>query len=163
MRIKSPYLQTKLLIPVFMEIALMIYLISALQMAPPLVDGLLSESSFPLLIFLIATPAAVKIFMGNLKLIKLEQGTSEQKEQGEVKKRSIKPLLTILVIATFISLFHLLGFTILAPVYVFFLMLIFDDKPHKIGTKIIYSVIITLVVYILYVVLFDIRFPEIWR
>lgn len=36
MKSKNPYLQAKVLIPAFMQIALIIYVISALQMAPPL-------------------------------------------------------------------------------------------------------------------------------
>lgn len=65
--------------------------------------------------------------------------------------------------AVFILLFEILGFTILAPLYVFFFMLIYDDKPQDIVKKIIYALLIGVVVYVMYVIGFDIRFPELWR
>ena len=162
MKTLKPYLQAKVAIPFFMQVALIIYVISALQLAPPIVGGLLSESSFPFLIFLIATPAAIKLFLDGLKAVKKEIA-----ENGSVvverKKKSIKPALIILLMAVFILLFDILGFTILAPLYVFFFMLIYDDKPQDIVRKIIYALLIGVVVYIMYVIGFDIRFPEIWR
>lgn len=164
MHMKSTYLQTRLLIPVCMELALIIYLITTLRLAPPMVDGMLSESSFPLLIFLVATPAAMKLFFDNLKSIREEIKMAEVHGQQIPKKhRSLKPVMTILVMAVFILAFRILGFTILAPLYVFFLMLIFDDKPQHIGKKILYALLITAMVYVLYVIMFDIRFPELWR
>jgi hypothetical protein len=86
-------------------------------------------------------------------------------EKAEVvhQKKSIKPFLTVLVMAVFVALFDILGFTVLAPLYVFAFMLIFDDKPQHIVRKIIYSLIIGVLVYIMYVIAFDIRFPQIWR
>lgn len=158
-RIK-PYLQAKVTIPFFMQIALVIYVVSALQLAPPVVKGLLSESSFPVIIFLIATPAALKLLFDGLKAARMEIA------EGKVvvaKKKSIKPALTVLVMMVFILLFEKIGFTILAPLYVFFFMLVYDDKPNHIVKKIIYALLIAVVVYIMYVIAFDIRFPEIWR
>lgn len=162
MKTLKPYLQAKVTIPFFMQIALIIYVISALRLAPPIVDGLLSESSFPFFIFLIATPAAIKLFLDGLKAVKKEIA-----ENGSVvvekKKKSIKPALIVLIMAVFILLFDILGFTILAPLYVFFFMLIYDDKPQDIVRKIIYALLIGVVVYVMYVIGFDIRFPELWR
>lgn len=156
------YLQAKVMIPFFMQITLIIYVISALQLAPPMVDGLLSESSFPFLIFLIATPAAIKLFLDGLKAV-----SKELAETGTVvaekKKKSKKPALIVLLMAVFILLFETLGYTILAPLYVFFFMLIYDDKPQDIVRKIIYALLIGVVVYVMYVIGFDIRFPELWR
>lgn len=162
MKTLKPYLQAKVTIPFFMQVALIIYVISALQLAPPMVDGLLSESSFPFLIFLIASPAAIKLFLDGLKAVR-----KEIVENGSVvvvkKKKSLKPALIVLIMAVFILLFEILGFTILAPLYVFFFMLIYDDKPQDIVRKIIYALLIGVVVYVMYVIGFDIRFPELWR
>jgi len=112
MKTLKPYLQTKVTIPFFMQIALIIYVVSALQMAPPMVEGLLSESSFPFLIFLIASPAAIKLFLDGMKSVKKELA-----ENGTVvvtkKKKSIKPALIVLIMAVFILLFEAVGFTIL--------------------------------------------------
>ncbi len=161
MKSQNPYLQARVIIPACMQIALIIYVVSALQMAPPVVKGMLSESSFPVMIFLIATPAAIIQLLAGLKIAKLE--VSEVKVVTETKKKSIKPVLTVLIIAVFVLLFDLLGFTVLAPLYVFFFMLVYDDKPQHILKKIIYAVLVSAVVYVLYVIVFDIRFPQIWR
>jgi hypothetical protein len=162
MKTLKPYLQAKVMIPFFMQIALIIYVISALQLAPPMVDGLLSESSFPCIIFLIATPAALKLLFDGLKAVRKELASAGN-APVQPKKKSIKPVLVVVIMAVFMLLFETLGFSVLAPLYVFFFMLVYDDKPQDIGKKIIYSILIAAVVYVLYVVAFDIRFPEIWR
>lgn len=161
MKTKNPYLQARVILPACMQIALIIYVVSALQMAPPIVKGMLSESSFPLMVFLIATPSAVKQLFAGLKASKKEM--NEEKAVVETKKTSIKPLLTVLVMAVFILLFDTLGFALLAPLYVFFFMLVYDDKPQHILKKIIYALLISAMVYVMYVMIFDIRFPQIWR
>jgi hypothetical protein len=51
---------------------------------------------------------------------------------------------------------------ITAPLYVFSFMLVYDDKPQKILRKIIYALLVTAFVYVLYAIVFDIRFPQIW-
>lgn len=161
MKTKNPYLQSRVIIPACMQIALIIYVVSALQMAPPIVKGMLSESSFPVMIFLIATPAAIIQLLKGLKASKKE--ISEAKAVVETKKTSIKPVLTVLIMVVFILLFDVLGFSLLAPLYVFFFMLVYDDKPQHILRKIIYALLVSAVVYVMYVMVFDIRFPEIWR
>jgi len=143
-----------------MQVALLIYVISALQLAPPIVNGLLSESSFPFIIFLVATPAALKLLFDGIKVVRKEIA---ENKVVVAKKKSMKPVLIVLILAVFALLFDTLGFTLLAPLYVFFFMLVYDDKPQQIVKKIIYALLITLVVYILYAIAFDIRFPEIWR
>jgi len=143
-----------------MQIALLIYVISALQLAPPVVNGLLSESSFPFIIFLIATPAALKLLFDGIKVVRRE---IVEHKAVVTKKKSIKPVLIVLILAVFALLFDTLGFSVLAPLYVFFFMMVYDDKPQHIFKKVIYALLISVVVYILYVIAFDIRFPEIWR
>ncbi|MDD3903657.1 MAG: tripartite tricarboxylate transporter TctB family protein [Sphaerochaeta sp.] len=160
MNSRNHYLQAKVIIPFFMQIALIIYVVSALQLSSPLVDGMLSESSFPVIIFLVATPAALKLLFDGLKDVKKE--IAEGKEVV-VKKKSIKPVLTVVIMAVFIALFELLGFSILAPLYIFFFMMVYDDKPQFIVKKIIFALLIAVVVYVMYAIAFDIRFPEIWR
>ncbi len=162
MKTIKPYLQTKVTIPFCMQIALLIYVISALQMAPPIVEGLLSESSFPFVIFLIATPAALKLLLDGIRSVRKELAQTGE-IVAEKKKKSIKPALIVLIMAAFILLFEAVGFTILAPLYVFCFMLVYDDKPQNIRRKIIYSLLIGVVVYVMYVIGFDIRFPDFWR
>lgn len=160
MKTLKPYLQAKVTIPFFMQIALIVYVISALQLSPPVVNGLLSESSFPLIIFLIATPAALKLLFDGLKVVRKEIA---ENKQVVAKKKSMKPVFIVVILAVFALLFDTLGFSVLAPLYVFFFMLVYDDKPQHIVRKIIYALLISAAVYVLYVIGFDIRFPELWR
>jgi len=160
MNSRNHYLQAKVIIPFFMQIALIIYVVSALQLSSPIVGGMLSESSFPVIVFLIATPAAIKLLIDGVKDAKKE--IAEGKDVV-VKKKSIKPVLTVVIMAVFIALFELLGFSILAPLYVFFFMMVYDDKPQFIVKKIVFALLIAVVVYVMYAIAFDIRFPEIWR
>lgn len=113
------------------------------------------------MIFLIATPAALKQLFDGLKSSKKE--IAEGNGAVESKKKSIKPVLIVLIMAVFVVLFEVLGFAILAPLYVFFFMLVYDDKPQQILRKIIYALLVSAVVYVMYVMVFDIRFPQIWR
>ncbi len=162
MKTKNPYLQARVIIPACMQIALIIYVVSALQMAPPIVKGMLSESSFPCDDFPYCHTSchhAVALWPESIKKKKL----LKQKAVTETKKKSLKPAMTVLIIAVFVLLFDLLGFALLAPLYVFFFMLVYDDKPQHILKKIIYALLISAAVYVLYVIAFDIRFPQIWR
>ena len=156
---KSKIFQANVLIPAVSLVVLLVYVISALKLAPPMIDGVLSESFFPLMVFLIGTPAAVVLLFDGLREGKREK---ESGEETAPAKMSIKPVLIVLDIVFFIVAFHFLGFVLVAPLYVFLFMLIYDDKPGEFLKKIIFSVIISILVYILYVVLFDIRFPGIW-
>ena len=160
MNSRNHYLQAKVIIPFFMQITLIIYVVSALQLSSPIVDGMLSESSFPVIVFLIATPAALKLLFDGVKEAKKEIAAGKD---VVIKKKNIKPVLTVLIMAVFIALFELLGFSILAPLYVFFFMMVYDDKSQFIVKKIVFALLIAVVVYIMYAIAFDIRFPEIWR
>ncbi len=160
MKLKNEYLQAKIVTPVISIIVLLVYVISALKLAPPVVDGTLSESFFPLLVFILGAPTAVWLLMDALKEMKKEAAAG--KEVVQKREKSIKPVLIVLLIALFIIGFYFLGFVLVAPLYVFVFMLIYDDKPQQFIKKAIYSIIISALVYVLYVVLFDIRFPSIW-
>ncbi len=159
MNSRNEYLQAKIVTPVVTLVVLLVYVISALRLAPPIVDETLSESFFPLLVFLLGTPVASWLLMDALREVR--NGEKNRKEVVR-KKVSRKPLLIVLVFLFFIIGFNFLGFVLVAPVYVFLFMMIYDDKPQKFIQKIIYSIIVSALVYVLYVVLFDIRFPSIW-
>jgi hypothetical protein len=155
------YLRRSVITPVITLIALFVYGFSALKIAPPIAgDGILSESFFPLLVFLLAAPFSIKMIFDAIKTVQKEQPDDKK---SETPLFSLKPGL-IGLITLFLALgLAPLGYVIVAPVYVFLFMLIYDDKPQGILKKIIFTIFITIFVYVLYEIIFDIQFPEIWR
>jgi hypothetical protein len=150
------YIRKEIITPLVVLFFLTIYVVSALKLSPPVVGGLLQESFFPLLIFVIAAPVALMLLFEAVKKIRSETSQSAK------AKINIKPLLIAGITALFILGFEPLGFVITAPVYVFLFMLIYDDKPQGIVKKIIFALLISAFVYLLYAFVFGIRFPQIW-
>jgi putative tricarboxylic transport membrane protein len=136
-----------------------IYLIEAIRLAPPVINGMISESFYPMLCALIMYPLCLKLLYQGIKAAKQRMAEA----QPPKNEMSTKPLILAVITGLFILLFAFLGFLLTAPFYVFFFMLFFDDKPQQFLRKLIYAIAITAGVYILYEVIFEIHFPEIWR
>jgi putative tricarboxylic transport membrane protein len=153
------YVRKETVTPVVILAVLIIYVAAALNMAPPVVNGLLQESFFPLLIFIAGVPPAVLLLMDALKKINKEIADKQEKPK---RKFNIKPLLIGLISIFLVVGFEPLGFFVTAPVFIFLFMLIYDDKPQRIIRKIIYTVLVVTFVYVLYTVVFNIRFPVFW-
>jgi MFS family permease len=154
------YCHKAVITPLVSLVVLIIYLISMLGVASPIEDGLLSESFFPLLIFLLGAPVSVLLFLDGIKSIPKEQ-TEDNKTKKQASNK--KPLFITLLVLFLVFTFESLGYMVVASVFVFFFMLIYDDKPQKIVRKIIYTALIVAFVYVLYGIVFDVRFPQPWR
>jgi putative tricarboxylic transport membrane protein len=132
-------------------------LVEAIRLAPPIKKGILTESSFPMLCAIIMYPLCLKLLSDGLKKVQDEQPVHDK------SLTSKKPLILAGITAIFILMFSYVGFVISALLFVFFFMLFFDDKPQQYLRKAIYSTAITAGVYVLYEIIFDVRFPELWR
>jgi hypothetical protein len=153
------YLRKEIITPVICIIFMTAYIVSALQMAPPLANRELQESFFPLLIYILGFPTALLLLYDGIKAVR---SNKSEKGESEKKKVSKKPLLVALITVLLILTLKLFGFFISAGLFVFLFMLIYDDKPQQILRKLVYTVFIVGFVYILYIVIFDIRFPSFW-
>jgi hypothetical protein len=154
------YCRKSVITPLVTLGVLIVFVVSMLRVAPPVEDGSLSESFFPVLIFLAGAPAAILLFFDALRTIRKEQPVKKEPE----KRGGCGKIFLVAALILFLALtFEPLGYAITAPVFVFLFMLIYDDKPQKIIQKIIYTLLITVFVYILYGVIFDVRFPQPWR
>jgi hypothetical protein len=173
MNSKNPYLSSSVLTPAGIVVILLGYLAESLRMSWIVKDGLPSESFFPVIIFLLGFPIAVYLLAGGLKEAKknsaslpeeapCEQTETEEKEAGVIKVAHKPVYITILTFA-FVFLFKYLGYSITAPLYVFAFQLIYDDKMEHLAKKAVTSVVIALLVYGLYVGVFNIMFPEVWK
>ncbi|QEN09641.1 tripartite tricarboxylate transporter TctB family protein [Oceanispirochaeta crateris] len=175
MNSKKPYLNANVLTPVGIIVILIGYIAEALRMSSVIKMGLPSESFFPFMIFLLGFPIAVflliqgiidtkkKIAAEPCTVQETEDSVSESAEKGRMINPAHKPFLITLLTFIFIMLFKYLGYTLTAPLYLFFFQMIYDDKMEHIPRKIITSLAVTVFVYILYVGFFNILFPEVWK
>ena len=153
------FLCKDVLIPVVTILFLLVYILEALRkLSAPMVDGVPQETFFPVIIFVFGMCGAISLLIPAVKKVCAADYVVPDK-----KAISFKPLYVFIAFALFIFLFDTLGFTICAPIFVFAMMNIFDDKPQQFGKKAIYTVIVVAFVYVLYNYVFEINFPEIWR
>ncbi len=158
MKIKTPYLCSSVVTPAAVMLMAAVYAANGLRLSAPIVDGQLTETFFPTIVALLCIIACIALLIKAVREIKAKAGEAEVREI----KVPVKAFLTMALMAVFVLLFETLGFVVLAPFFVFGFMMIYDDKPQQIGRKIIYSIIISALVFVLYEVCFDIRFPELW-
>jgi putative tricarboxylic transport membrane protein len=153
------YLNREVLVPAAIIVFISAYIIEALtKLTAPMVDNVPQETFWPAIIAACGMVAAVILFISGIRKVSAPDYVAP--ERAAI---SYKPLYVTIATGIFIFLFDILGYTICAPLYVFAMMNIFDDKPQHFVKKAIYSIIITVLVYVLYNYIFDIRFPEIWR
>ncbi len=151
------FLRKEVLTPAVTLLFLLLYSLEAAKLSAPVVDGVPQESFFPIIIVVIGVVAAAFLLYSGIKTA-LAEGEKKQE-----KPASIKPLLVVAALAFLIAFFDILGYAIVAPIFVFALMMIFDDKPQGWKKKILISVLMSVFVYVLYTYVFDINFPQIWR
>ena len=156
MELRSRYLRASVITPTTILLVAAGYLIQALLIAPPIEDGVLTPSFYPVLIALLAFPLCAKLLIDGIR----ESKAAESRRKLDI---SAKPLILAAVTGLFILAFAYLGFLLSAPLYVFFFMLFFDDRPQQIGKKVLMSLLIVAGVYVLYELIFGIHFPELWR
>lgn len=174
MKSKNPYLSSNVLTPVGIIVILLGYIAESLRMSWIVKDGLPSESFFPVIIFLLGFPIAVYLLVTGLRDARKNNTTpnegtaacikteTEDNEAGAIKVAH-KPVYITILTFVFVFLFKYLGYTIAAPLYVFAFQLIYDDKMEHLPKKAITSALIAVLVYGLYVGVFNIMFPEVWK
>lgn len=153
----NKYLKKEIITPLVTIIFLAVYALEAMKLSPPIVNSVPQETFFPVIIVVFGMIAAVSLLVSALRKFNVSGSADEKKPMNR------KPVYIALLTVALIFLFETLGFFILAPVYLFAMMLIFDDKPQQFFRKIIYSALVTGFIYFVYVFIFDIRFPQIWR
>ncbi len=154
------YIRADFLTPLVTALGMVIYGVEALRLSPPVVNGVVQESFFPIIICLFGIPTAISLVVDSLKKIKAN-GPLPEKDKEE-KWRGVKCIILIAVAFFMVLAFDALGFWFTVPVYVFVAMNLYDDHFGHYLKRIIYSIIISTLIYALYVNVFDIRFPSLW-
>ena len=152
------YLRKEVITPVVTLLFLLVYILEAMKLSAPVVNGVPQESFFPIIIVVIGVLAAGSLLVSGIKVANAEAAVEKEK-----KPVNYKPALVVAALAFLIAFFDTLGYAIVAPIFVFALMMIFDDKPQNWKKKAIISILVAIAVYALYTYVFDINFPQIWR
>ena len=146
------YIRPSILTPVAIGVVIIIYLIEALTGNPPVSSqGDLTETFYPILLSVVGIPFVIKLIRDGIR-----EANDTDMTKLAIPRKSIG---VALAIGIFVLGFGAVGFAVAAPVFVFMLQFLFDDRVQGVFRKALGSVLIAVVVYLLYVYGFDIRLP----
>ena len=141
------------LLAIILTIANTIYLIEAIRTAPPIKNGEIGITFFPIVVSILLHIAAICLFLAGIR---------EKSTLSFNLSKVSKPISVIFVTFIYVLIFKQLGYILSSMVYVLSMMLLFEDgkTPNKRKLlNIIYTVIIVLLIYLLYQKVFGVRLP----
>jgi len=156
-------------VPAVLAIITVIYLISAVQLGPPMKGGNMTASFFPMVtasIMLIALVCAMAQEVNRKK--GMENG--ENKEQEDLTKVSksyagvsLGAIGVVFLTAGYLLAFDLIGYVVSTFFYVLLLTFMFGGGVKKDWIfKLVSAALITSVGYLLFEVFFQVRLPTFW-
>jgi len=141
------------LLAIILIIANTIYLIEGINTAPPIKNGELGITFFPIVISLLLYIAAICILIAGIR---------EKSVLSFNLSKISKPSAVIFITFIYVLIFKQIGYILSSILYVLSLMLLFEDetgfKTKKL-LNIVYSIIIVLLIYLLYQKVFGVRLP----
>jgi len=141
------------LLAIILIIANSIYFIEGIRTAPIIKNGEISITFFPLFIsFLLFITAGCLLYAG------VREKTSTSFSLLKISK----PIAIIVTTLIYVAIFKKVGYLLSSILYIFGLMLLFDDQKdlkNKNILNIVYSAVIVLVIYLLYQKVFGVRLP----
>jgi len=159
----NPYLRAKVVVPAVMLFLVVGYLIMAIDMGTFFIGEKTGEAFFPLILGIIGVPLATWILYDAVAEVRkvAKQGADQEDAGQSAHKRRTTPLILTVVSFVYIALFHYIGLIPALLIYVFLFMTFFDDKIQHLPRKLLYSVAITAVIYVLYSLIFKVQFDKI--
>ncbi len=140
----------QLVLPFLLFLGTTIYLLAAFQIKPQVDEGLVGPSFIPVL---------TSILMYIALFFVLKKILQDQLEQPK-EKESLWPFIQMVIAtAAYILLFKVLGYPISTFLYTYVMLYIFDLKETTQIKRILYSALITVIFYVLYSVIFQVRLP----
>lgn len=159
-------------VPAVLAIITIVYLISAIQLGPPMKDGNMTASFFPMLtavIMLIALVCAMVQALGRKPSADNEKPgmDAEEAQPSPTSKKyaglSLGAIGVILLTAGYLLAFDLIGYFVSTFVYVLLLHGLFSGSiKEKWLMKLVATLTITLAGYLLFEVFFQVRLPTLW-
>ncbi|HZK11287.1 MAG TPA: tripartite tricarboxylate transporter TctB family protein [Atribacterota bacterium] len=129
-----------------------IYMIEAISMGSPIRKGRVDVNFFPIVI-------SCMMYLFTLYL--LVHSFKQNKELTEINfTNKSRPILIIVFTIIYILLLKSIGYMLSSILYIFSIVSIFDSKKRSLYKKIIYSVIIAILIFLLYEKIFAIRLPK---
>ncbi|ENO16059.1 tripartite tricarboxylate transporter TctB family protein [Marinobacter nanhaiticus D15-8W] len=155
-------------VPAVLAIITVVYLISAIQLGPPMKDGNMTESFFPILtsvVMLIALVCAMVQALGRIS----SNGSDEEAtaEASRTSKRyagiSLGAIGVVLLTTGYLLAFDLIGYFVSTFFYVLLLHGLFSGSIKKNWLmKLVATLLITAAGYLLFEVFFQVRLPTFW-
>lgn len=149
----------RLLVPVALLILTTIYFIDAVQMGPPIRDGNMTVSFFPMAIAIIMYLAIAGVLW---RVFQTSSDDADQPSASDEDRRRLGPLWVALLTGLYILAFSYIGYFVSTAVYVFALTMLFGEGAKGLPLKLVASLIITVCGYLLFEVAFQVRLPTLW-
>lgn len=157
-------INSELVVATVLLIWVTIYAVSAVTLEPPFKeDGETTATLWPLILVAIAYPACLVV------LVRAFKEGKEGKRLIPDWKRSRNPIIIVGLTGLYAGIFGLVGYWISTFVYCFGLTLLFDlkepreERRSKVRTllfSMVVAIVLTVIGYLLYQAIFDIRLPE---
>lgn len=148
---------------VLLLVLTLIYLVAALGIAPPVSNGNITASFFPVVLGLIMVVALAVSMLGDRRKAVAEH--DDKPSAGADASRSFGPLAVVVLTAVYIALFSSLGYFISTTLYAFAMTLVFSaGRPSRrqLLAKALIAVTIAVLGYGLFEWVFQVRLPVLW-
>ena len=159
-------------VPAALALITLVYLVSAIQLGPPMKSGNMTASFFPIataILMLIALACAmVHALRGKAKAPEEETAASAEFSNDLPRRRqyaglSLGAIGVVVLTAGYLLAFDLIGYFVATFVYVLLLTGLFGGGfREKWPTKLIAAIVITVAGYLLFEVVFQVRLPTLW-
>lgn len=139
------------------------YLLTAISLGPPMSNNRLEPSFFPLLVGFFAVVFSAILLFKEAALIKQKIKLSQQNEKDKKINNKVEyaPLLIMLSIFIYILMFSIAGYFISSFMFVLSIIVIFSSI-EKMMQKLLMSITIVFVGYLLFEQIFGVRLPALW-
>lgn len=169
---RRPTLGGEFFVPAVLALITLVYLISAIQLGPPMKAGNMTASFFPIataILMLIALICAMVHALRGKARASAESSSVDTESHDEIPSGrqyaglSLGAIGVIVLTAGYLLAFDLIGYFVATFVYVLLLCCLFGGGFRgKWLTKLVAAVAITLAGYLLFEVVFQVRLPTLW-
>lgn len=155
-------------VPALMLTITTVYLVEAVKIAPPLKNGDITASFFPVVLAMIMyLSIAVVLWQNHRKAHADSTPTDDNETSPATPIQRYGALWVTVFTGLYISVFSVVGYSISTFVYVLLLTLLFGNREPGQGgkawiVKIVAAAIITLFGYALFELIFQVRLPTLW-
>lgn len=148
------------------------YLVRSLMMGPPMIDGRLSPSFFPLLVGIGASALCLAQWLAEIRRPQGEgseagestpTASEDSRGAGLVRQMARSPAIRLMVATSlYIAAFSILGYWLSSVLYVLTVMVLFAGRERMLSKAVI-ALVTTAIGYLMFSELFHVRLPLLWE